>query len=107
MVTVPRLEDLNVNEYDGSSDDEYGPSRYSSKLSNHSSKYSRKSSSNKDFTRAYSEDSDLIGPVPQSASLQRRTSYGEIKQQQQQKLKKAGALGMSDREPANRPSGYT
>ena len=43
-----------------------------------------------------SED-DLIGPVPQSASLHRQMTYNEIRQMQLDKLKKAGALGTLDK----------
>ena len=42
-------------------------------------------------------DEDLLGPVPLSAELHRPKQYVDIKQQQIERLKKAGALGIIDK----------
>ena len=41
---------------------------------------------------ASNEDLDLVGPVPQSASLHKPVSYQEIRQMQMDRLEKAGVL---------------
>jgi len=106
FISVPNIADLRLSDSGGSSEEEWGSHRGKNSHRRHRSRRMRKSTSNHDLTRTSSIDSDLVGPVPHSASLQRRTSYGEIKTQQLQKFKKVGPLGSrTETEMSNSPSG--
>ena len=112
LLPVPQLEDLKLQDSEeySSGEEEWGlnHNRHSNKKqSSNQTNPSPKTSKHaiKELIRSNSDYSDLVGPVPHSASLQRRTSYNEMRQQQLDRLKKAGALGLLDREIALKSAG--
>lgn len=50
----------------------------------------------------YGSLEDLVGPVPQSAALHKPTSYHEIRQQQIDKLQKAGVLQQREKSKSSK-----
>lgn len=98
----PQLEDLNLQ--DNSSDsDSYGSDDAlgSSSSSRHLYNYDSLQSSSKslralDSHSSAQSESDLVGPVPQPASLHRPVSYNDMKKEQTEKCRRAGALGTLD-----------
>ncbi|KAK6186062.1 hypothetical protein SNE40_008169 [Patella caerulea] len=81
---IPNYDDLDSDQ----SDDDWmtGYTRDRSNLKSRDSTYHEQNLSRK----------DLGGPVPQSAELHRPVSYSDRKQEQFERLKKAGALGTID-----------
>ena len=101
-MTVPRLEDLRVNDSGGNSDseEEWGAKGYQklarqNSLNKSASDVNRRGSSGSKDSRSQFDEQydDLVGPIPQSLSLHKPTTYDEIKKLRKEKLIQAGALG--------------
>ncbi|XP_013395035.1 leucine-rich repeat-containing protein 27 isoform X2 [Lingula anatina] len=88
-----RLDKLTIHEENESSSSSRSVEEFKSLPSSKSSKHRGS---------VQHSDSETFGPVPQTAALHKPKSYEEFKQQQIEKYKKAGALGMVERKEGKR-----